>query len=138
MKKIYDDKPASPQFTSVLMGGGGPFIECGYCGRLHVAIDSEYLYDNYDSDEERETKRNRYLEMAQTDPDSTILVRDCDSVYYFLIDGKAIPDDCKCNGLRHYEEFFWNNRNIWKGYMMAKKLALQSEIDSIGDIGDLP
>lgn len=133
-RKIIPGERASIEFTGILNGGGGPQVECGFCGREHYAIDS-HLLTNHIMDED---EIDRYLasinHQAATSPDDVILHYDVTYVDYSEIDGQPIVDDCKCNGLRRYENFFWNNRNIFKDYMMHRKLRAQAEVDDIGNI----
>ncbi len=123
-RRILTDKKISHEFMSVLTGGGGPSIECSICGRTHFATHSPYY---------EEGEYERYLTHEKEDPDGYIS-SDAECVHYVELDGNVYPDDCPCNGLTRYENFMWNQRGLWSSYLMAKKLALQAEIDSIGTI----
>ena len=71
--------------------------------------------------------------MQLEDPDGYI-GSDSSCVHYVELDGNIYPDDCPCNGLTRYENFMWSQKGIWSSYLMARKMALQAEIDSIGSI----
>lgn len=98
------------------------------CGRTHFATESRD-HGNYQDD--NEAVLARYWERHAQDPDAYVAVNG-HTVHYVHIDNATVPDDCPCNGLTKYENFMWNSRHIWSSYMMARKLALQAELDSIG------
>lgn len=129
-KRIYKGPPASDSFKGAVSGGGQTEIDCGYCGRTHIAIDSH----NLTMDEAAENYRESLLEQAKDAPDDYVLVYDCDFVHYADMNGIVIPDDCPCNGLAQYEHFMWNMRDTWKKYLMLRKLRNQKENEDIGDI----
>lgn len=99
------DGECSEMFIDSLMGGGGPHIDCN-CGIWHVAVDSEYLYDD------------------SVGPESAVLKHhhDVDFVSYVELDGKIFCRECVgCRKyVNKYEQFFWNNRSIFRRYLKTR------------------
>lgn len=129
MRKKVIGLPASQTFLSVLTGGGAPSVTCGYCGREHIAVNNQ-IYDGDDDTRSYIDRAKANKQMA----DDWVLVTEYDAVGYYCIDDMIIPEDCPCNSLGFYERFMWNNRELWKQYMAMRKLHLQADIDSIGEL----
>ena len=95
----------SSMFMDSFMGGGGAHIDC-HCGIWHVAIDSEYLYEDNPPPESERVKHHH----------------DVDAVTYFDLDGKIFCRECV--GCRKfvlkYEDFFWNNRQDFRRYLKTR------------------
>jgi hypothetical protein len=120
---IYCDRPPTDDFIGVFMGGGGPNQEC-YCGREHIAIDSDVII---------ESEIEYYTEMNKEDPEGFIIHRDVDDVRYSYISGKNFVHDCPCNGPRHYEDMFWQNRKQIRQYLTIVKMKLLSDAADVGE-----
>lgn len=137
--KIYGGPRASEAFLNILMGSGGAHSQCGCCGREHWAVDNPDLYDfGYDDEAKKdaENKRAYIMSSHEDDPDGVVLHRDVDYIESKTIDGQSIVVDCACNGLARYEKFFWENRNLWKEYLVMRKLRAQAVVDDIGDVNN--
>jgi hypothetical protein len=120
---VYHDDPPSHDFTAAFPGGGGIWSVCT-CGRTHVAIDSRDI---------TESEIEWYTEQKKLDPDGYILVRDVDCVMHSYLNGRIFLDDCPCNGMRPYENLFWNCRQQYKTYLTMVKMRLLAEADNVGE-----
>jgi hypothetical protein len=144
MKRKYTGAPASSEFKAAVDGGGSTCVTCGFCDREHVAIDSSNhglssAEDGYDETQGQyvfahDCMRDEIIQKAKEDPDSWVLVNDVDCIHYAMIGGVAIPDDCPCNGLARYEKFIMDEFDVIKRYVAIKKLSLQKELDSLGNL----
>ena len=104
-------------------GGGALFIDCR-CGIHHVAVDSDYMYDDAD-----ETC------IIQPESDTVIYHRGVDGVSYIFMAGECFCTDCETclHSLKRYEDWIWNNRNIIRSYLgirikQEKELADQEAV----------
>jgi hypothetical protein len=129
MKRKYDGPKVSDAFVNSLSGGGATAINCSYCDREHIAIDSSNIHDEYVCHLDETVPDLE--KMAAEDPDSYIIVRDVDCIHYVMINEMAFPDDCPCNGLARYEEFIWDNRDRWFSYYAVRKLQLMDQLKSL-------
>lgn len=120
---IYSQNPASYDFVGCFMGGGSPSHEC-WCGRTHVAIDSDLL---------EEGQLENYIEWQKQDPEGVIFVHDCECVHYVEINGRTFVDDCPCNGMRPFETLFWENRKNIRKYLSIVKMKLLADAADVGD-----
>ena len=115
IKKInYRDLPDPPSddFMECIVGGGSVEQECGFCGRIHVALgDRSYL-------EDEDVKR--YEDEAKNDPDRYVLEYNYDSISFGEFDGQTFVWGCPCNRLSRYEDFIWVHRNQIIEYLKKK------------------
>jgi hypothetical protein len=137
-RRHYDGPPPSQEFTSALQSGGGTQVTCSWCDREHYAIDNNSMTGRWDDlqegDEVFDGGRIEVMQLAKEDPDGYVLHYDCDAVYYSEMDSQVFPDECPCNGLRKYENFFWANRQVFKKYMDNMTVKLAKDMESIANI----
>ena len=124
--------PASNHFKNLLSTGGATRVTCSYCAREHVAIDSCNMIDGYSTHFCETTDTIR--QWAKDQPDTYILHEDVDFVNYYSLRGMDFVVDCPCNGLRPYEDFMWEEREMWMKYLALRKLSLQADLDSLQGI----
>lgn len=132
MKRILTGPPASEQFKGLLDRHGETCVECSYCHREHIAIDSSNMIDGFSC---------HYCEMtitleqwAKDDPDTYILHKDVGFVPYYILRGMQFVKGCPCNGLRAYEDFMWEEREMWMSYLALRKLSLQADLKTLDGI----
>lgn len=107
-----DVKP-SEWFIDALPGGGGSSVYCN-CGRQHYA--PENLLDSDDENDYAHMLADA-LEEKQKDPDGVIIHTETEFVYAKDIDNKTFVVDCPCNGLRKYEDWIWNHKDLIRDYL---------------------
>ncbi len=107
-------------FLRSLSGGGigSPELECGWCGRVHLCVNS----NNYDQDDEEDGGSWRaYCEQEAKDhPDTVILDYEYDSSFASEVNGIMFVHGCPCNGLHRYEVFIWESRNTIRNYLKVR------------------
>lgn len=117
MKKYStSEKKPSKMFIRSLNGGGSSSIYCN-CGRQHYA--PENLYGS-DHEGDYESMLASALAEKADDEDGVVIHYNTDFVYAKDIDNKTFVVDCPCNGLRKYEEWIWNNREIIRDYLKVR------------------
>ena len=121
MKYATSEKKPSNMFLSVLPGGGSHDAYCN-CGRQHYCPNSSSLYDGEEGIDEGD--RVQYLanalEEKEEDPDGVVIHYNYDFVSTKDIDNKTFVEECPCNGIRRYEEWMWNNRDIFRDYIVKR------------------
>lgn len=116
----YSDKEPSEAFLDSQLVCGGSVQQGCFCGREFYCPESRDLDD--------EDRAGMYAEIEQrnkTRPDKTVVWTEYDSVHFYEMDGKIFVTGCECNGLRKYENWIWENRNMIRGYL---KRRIQSEL----------
>ena len=110
------EKKPSKMFLKTLWGGGSSSVYCN-CGRQHYA--PRNLEDSY---EERDypIMLADILEEQKQNTDGVIINHEDDFIYTKDIDNKTFVIDCPCNGLRRYEEWIWNHREIIRDYLKVR------------------
>jgi hypothetical protein len=93
-------------------GGGGSSVHCN-CGRDHYAPSN--LQDS-DEPEDYQSMVDSCEAEQEANPDGVVIDYESDFIHYSEIDGNTFVDGCPCNGLRRYEDFIWNNRNVIREY----------------------
>lgn len=121
-------------FIASFMGGGGPHVECGRCGREHVAVDSPYL-SSHDLDVTNESMAAHYRERSLGENSRVVIHEGVDFVSYRMIDGMTIPDECECGGIARYKQFVDRSIDAIRSYASAKKLLLTEKANQY-DFGD--
>lgn len=104
-----DPKAPSELMERVIRSGGSLVADCKLCGRTHFATMEANVYDAG----ELEALRTK----AKAEPDKYIEDPSYDSIPWGRIDGKQAVLGCPCNGLRHYEDFIWQNRHVILDYL---------------------
>lgn len=132
MKRIFDGPPASDHFKNLLSTHSETCVTCSWCDREHIAIDSCNMIDGYSCHYSETT--DTLKQWATDDPDGYILHHDADFVDYYKLRGMQFVVDCPCNGLRPYENFMWEEREMWMKYLALRKLSLQADLDSLQGI----
>ena len=107
-----DVKP-SEFFIDALNGGGSSSVYCA-CGRQHYA--PENLLASSDEDDYKSMLED-VTEEKRKDPDGVVIHTDTDFVYAKDIDNRTFVVDCPCNGLRKYEDWIWNNKDVIRDYL---------------------
>lgn len=115
-------------FIASFMGGGGPHVECGRCGREHVAIDSPHLLHD-EREMSLEFLVNHYRERSSEENSKVVIHEGVDCVSYRMIDGMVIPDECACGGIARYKQFVDRSINEIRSYAASKKLLLNKQAD---------
>ena len=113
-------KPPSEEFTRAFRGGyGSTVMECDFCKRLYFGDE-----DGYDAGE-----RERYEELAKTEPDKYIAVAGSSSAVE--VGGKTWVDGCACNAPRRYEDWIWHNRSQIAEYLQKRNGAILGDAASL-------
>lgn len=115
-KYAISDNPPSELFTKSLRGGGSSSVYCN-CGRTHYAPSNLY---NSEDEEDYDTMLNECLREQRADPDGIVIDYENDFVRGYDIDGKTFVDGCPCNGLRKYEDWIWNNKDVIRDYLVLR------------------
>lgn len=110
IRKHYSDKEPSDIFTNALVDSSGIVADCEFCGRTFFEDDD--AAGDWETGELEELRRK-----AQEDSDR---YRGVDHVARATIGGKTGIVGCPCNGLRPYEDLFWDNRKLIMNYFSAK------------------
>ena len=112
------DKP-SEMFINAMQGFGvgSDEIECGWCGRYHMAPDNDY--DERD-DMDRQQYKEYCEEQKKNNPDGVVLHYDCDSISAQEFNGIMFVWGCPCNGLTRYERFIWAERDTIRNYLKVR------------------
>jgi len=109
--KDYSKKPlVSEMFRRMVTSFSSAVITCEFCGRTY------FINDEIEYEEKKELED--LLEEEGKDPEKYI-----SSVCYSewgYIDGYQIVTDCKCNNLRYYEDFIWENRRLISKYLNTR------------------
>ena len=118
MTKKYpvNQKKPSKMFVNSLHGGGGSQANC-HCGRVHYAPGN--LRDSSDEDD-YQNMLNSCLEEQRVDPEGVVIEYNDDFIHYKELNGILFVVDCPCNGLRRYEDFIWNNRDVFRDYLKIR------------------
>lgn len=112
---MYEDKP-SEMFLDAMDGGyGSSEIECTWCNRNHLCPDSGYEEESWKNYCEEEHKKN---------PNGVVLHHNCDDILGREMNGYMFVIGCPCNGLRKYEGFVWEQRNMICRYL---KIRIEQE-----------
>lgn len=131
-KKI-EGEPPSQFFLDALSKTGtyGPECYCGFCGRTHWAVDDAYAPPEKEP-EDYEDYYERYTciteaagaKLIAENPEGNVLNRTTDCFDSAYINGINFVLGCPCNGLRHYEDWIWRNKNEIRSYL---KLRIDQE-----------
>lgn len=112
------NEPSEMFVRSLSEGGSGDCeLECGWCGRLHLCPDNEYV----ERDEEDRKSFKEYCESEyKRNPDGTVLHYGYDSVSAKYLNDILFVSDCPCNGLTRFENFIWNNKDTIRTYLKCR------------------
>jgi hypothetical protein len=132
MKRIHNGPPASDHFKNLLPEHGETCVKCSWCEREHIAIDSCNMIDDFSCHYAENTKTLR--QWAKDDPDTYILHEGVDFVHFYQLRGMHFVIACPCNGLRPYENFMWEEREMWMKYLALRKLSLQDDLATLDGI----
>ena len=116
LKYAVSEKKPSKMFLKSLTGGGASSIYCN-CGRQHYAPNNLY---NSDDEDDYTAMLNDALAEQKKHGDGVIIDYENDFIRAHDIDGKTFVEDCPCNGLRKYEDWIWNNRQIIRDYVKLR------------------
>jgi len=108
------DEPPSHHFRSAVFTGSGLRVTCSICRRCFFCSWGDY------SPGELEELRD----LAAREPERYFEVEDftqCGDV-----DGKQIPLFCPCNGLRRYEDFIWDHREMIAQYLADRAKSMRT------------
>ena len=107
-----DDKvPPSDEFEDAFMHDGGVHRVCEGCGRVHYASSAGYDFEEGER-EDLDARRAK-------DPDRCIDHGD-ESVGSVYLQGMQFVVGCRCNRLRRYEDFIWDNRRDIASYLKRR------------------
>ena len=115
-KYAVNEKKPSRMFLRSLSGGGSSSMYCN-CGRTHYAPNN---LSNSDDENDYQDMLDSALEEQKKDPNGVVIDYENDFIRGHDIDGKTFVEDCPCNGLRRYEEWIWNNRQIFRDYIKSR------------------
>ncbi len=115
-KYAVNEKKPSKMFFKTLKSSGSSSVHCN-CGRTHYAP-----ANLYDSDDENDYQNmiDSALEEQKKDPTGVVIDFDNEFIYAYTLDNKIFVENCPCNGLRKYEEWMWNNRQIFRDYIKSR------------------
>lgn len=128
MSKVdFHEEPSDMFVDAIKHGAGSAYIECGYCERQHLCVNSDY------GDTERENWASYCEEAYDACPENTILHYDVDFVRTKELNGISFVIGCPCNGLAKYEKFIWAERDSIRNYLQARinhefELAQQEKV----------
>jgi len=110
------EKQPSRMFVDSLHGGGSSQITC-QCGRRHYAPGN--LRNSCEENDYQDMLDDCIIEQSD-DPEGVVIEYDSDFIYYKELSGNVFVIDCACNGLRRYEDFLWNNRDVIRKYLKVR------------------
>ena len=111
------------EFYGAFMGSGSIYVECDFCGRLHIADDDiGYLEDD----------DIKYIEQFEKDNPDKVVHCDCNSISWTWMGEKQMVFDCQCGYDKIICDFFIDNRHrilkFFTGIVKSEKLdAEQNE-----------
>lgn len=110
---IFTDKKPSDHFAFNVVNESGPAFDCELCDRIHFSVQGEHMEDGELEEllKKRKINPRKYIGHNGT-------------IYYGKINGLQAVYNCPCNGLRIYEDLFWENM-----YLIAKYLKEKTETD---------
>lgn len=99
-------------------GIGSPDIECAWCGREHLCVNSRFM-DDWDHDNS-ESWEDLCISRHKENPENVVLHYDCDSVSAHEMNNIMFVVGCPCNGLQRYEQFIWDHRQTIRNYLKVR------------------
>lgn len=120
-----DSNPPSDLFADLVCDAGTPSTYCNLCGRYHFATGPQSCED------ERELER--LLRLADEKPNAYV-ASEYDSISCGQIAGMTAVYDCPCNGLRKYEDFIWENRELIIKYIRKRTAAEMKAAEKTADL----
>jgi len=97
-----------------------------YCSRFHFVSDGDF----------DEGELERYRENARLQPDRFIEHADIDQIRIARVHPYSFVIECDCNFLRHYEDFFWQNRHVVAEYFRLRAATAEREARLVQQIAD--
>lgn len=91
-------------------------MECEWCGRRHFCPEVSWGWTDEDAEDVKNFKEYAESEYERN-PEGTVLHYDSDAVSGVLVNGINFVLCCPCNGLRKYEVFIWEHRNMIRKYL---------------------
>jgi hypothetical protein len=115
----------SEHFERAVCDNNSAVVYC-MCGRVHFSPSSGAI----DEDELKD-----FLRLAKRYPKRYFRCDDADTVHFGEIDGGMAVIGCRCNGLRPYEDFIWENRFVIARYLNGRsKAELEEATEQVAQV----